>query len=161
MNLSRYTVVVTVRSEEKGRRLLNSYKGTKLERVSFVVVEDIVKEGAFDEAVKSDPPFEYVIHTASPYHLNPQDPVKDFLDPAIKGTKGLLRSVKAYAPTVKRVVFTSSSAAVLNPGGSEHHDTVYDETCWAPMTWGMALIPKNAYRASKVRYFLDLKHPSC
>jgi nucleoside-diphosphate-sugar epimerase len=143
--------VVTVRSEAKGRRLLNCYEGVELKRVSFVVVEDIVREGAFDEAVKSDPPFKYVIHTASPYHLNPQDPVKDFLDPAIKGTLGLLRSVKAHAPTVRRVVFTSSSAAILNPQGPQHHDTVYDEKCWAPMTWEMALIPRNAYRASKVR----------
>ncbi len=47
--------------------------------------------------------------------MNVQDPIKDFLDPAIKGTKGILQSVRDYAPAVKRVVITSSSAAILNP----------------------------------------------
>ena len=36
---------------------------------------------AFDRAVISDPPFEAVIHTASPYHFNPTDIKKDLLDP--------------------------------------------------------------------------------
>lgn len=102
--------------------------------------------------MKADPPFDYVVHTASPYHLNPHDPVRDFLDPAIKGTTGILKSIKAHAPAVKRVVFTSSSAAILNP---KQHAEVYDETVWAPMTWEEALQPQNAYRASKVRMALS------
>ncbi|OIW25712.1 NAD(P)-binding protein [Coniochaeta ligniaria NRRL 30616] len=142
-----FNVVVTVRSEEKGQRIVDTYQGAAKENVSYVVVEDITKEGAFDAAVKSQPPFDYVIHTASPYHLNPQDPVKDFLDPAIKGTTGILHSINAHAPTVNRVVFTSSSAAILNP---KQHADVYDETHWAPMTWDEALQPTNAYRASKI-----------
>lgn len=36
---------------------------------------------AFDEAVISEPPFEAVIHTASPYHFNVTDTKKDLLDP--------------------------------------------------------------------------------
>lgn len=28
------------------------------DKLDFAIVEDIAKEGAFDEAVKSDPPFE-------------------------------------------------------------------------------------------------------
>ncbi len=94
------------------------------------------------------PPFDYVVHTASPYHFNIQDAVKDFLDPAIKGTTGILRSIKSFAPEVKRVVVTSSSAAMLNPN---KHEKIYDETKWAPMTWDEAVKPENAYRASKVR----------
>jgi nucleoside-diphosphate-sugar epimerase len=92
-------------------------------------------------------PFDYIVHTASPYHMNVQDPVKDFLDPAIKGTTGILHAAKRYAPTVRRIVITSSSAAMLNPGG---HAPVYDETCWASVTWKEALEPRNTYRASKV-----------
>lgn len=90
------------------------------------------------------------MHTASPYHLNVQDPVKDFLDPAIKGTTGVLKSIKVHGPTVKRLVITSSSAAVLNP---DNHPKVYDETYWAPWTYEDAINnpAKNAYRASKVR----------
>lgn len=36
---------------------------------------------AFDKAVVSDPPFEAVIHTASPFHFNVTDTKKDLLDP--------------------------------------------------------------------------------
>jgi nucleoside-diphosphate-sugar epimerase len=99
------------------------------------------------QAVQSSPPFDYVIHTASPYHLNVQDPVKDFLDPAIKGTTGILKSIQLYAPEVKRVVITSSSAAIINPG---NHLEVYNESVWAPVTWEEAMLPQNTYRASKV-----------
>lgn len=82
-----------------------------------------------------------------PYHLDVQDPVRDFLDPAVKGTTGLLKSIEAHAPGVRRVVMTSSSAAMLNP---DSHARVYDETRWAPMTWEQAMLPQNTYRASKV-----------
>jgi nucleoside-diphosphate-sugar epimerase len=79
--------------------------------------------------------------------MNVVDPVKDFLDPAIKGTTGLLESIKAHAPSVRRVVLTSSSAAMLNP---PNHAKVYDETFWAPVSWEDAMIPINTYRCSKV-----------
>ena len=92
-------------------------------------------------------PFNYVVHTASPYHLNVEDPVKDFLDPAIKGTTGLLHSILTHAPSVRRVVITSSSAAVINP---KNHAKVYDETYWPTVTWEDAMDPKSTYRCSKV-----------
>lgn len=78
------------------------------------------------------------------------DPVKGFLDPAIKGTTEILKSIKAFAPSVKRVVLTSSSAAMLNPA---KHEKLYDESSWAPYTWEDALKPENAYTASKVSPF--------
>jgi nucleoside-diphosphate-sugar epimerase len=50
-------------------------------------------------------------HTASPFHFNASDP-KDLIDPAVKGTTGVLESIVKHAPHVKRVVVTSSVAAV-------------------------------------------------
>ena len=84
--------------------------------------------------------------------MNVQDPVKDFLDPAIKGTTGILKSIKAHASSVRRVVITSSSAAILNP---KNHAKVYDETHWAPVTWEDAMDPMSTYRCSKVRSSLS------
>ncbi|TGJ85582.1 hypothetical protein E0Z10_g3228 [Xylaria hypoxylon] len=141
-----FQVVVTARSDEKGRTIAESVKP---HQICYAVVEDIAKDGAFDHVFQIQAPFDYVVHTASPYYLNVQDPVKEFLDPAIKGTTGLLRSIKAHGPTVKRLVITSSSAAVLNP---DNHPKVYDETCWAPTTYEDAINhpAKNAYKASKV-----------
>lgn len=95
----------------------------------------------------SGPAFDYVVHTASPYQLSWDDPVKDCLDPAIKGTTGILKSIHAYAPTVKRVVITSSSAAILSP---PNHRPVYDESCWCDVAWEQAMDSAHTYRASKV-----------
>ncbi|KAI1765705.1 ketoreductase [Hypoxylon sp. FL1150] len=142
-----FEVVTTARSDEKGTRIVESVEPTHRQKLSYVVIDDIGKDGAIDAALETQPPFDYVVHTASPYHLNVQDPVKDFLDPAIKGTKGILKSVKAHAPSVKRVVITSSSAAIINP---LHHAKVYDETCWAPWTIEDASDPQKTYITSKV-----------
>jgi hypothetical protein len=38
---------------------------------------------AFDEAVVSTPPFEAVVHTASPYHFKSQDNKKELLEPGM------------------------------------------------------------------------------
>lgn len=92
-----------------------------------------------------------MVHTASPYQLHVEDPVKDFLDPAIKGTTGLLQSILAHATSVRRVVITSSSAAVINP---KNHAKVYDETHWPPVTWEDAMDPRSTYRCSKVSHQL-------
>lgn len=163
-----FDTVVTVRSEEKGKRILEAHPDTPKEKLSYVIVKDVAQDGAFDEvsnfeiamhaaftntdcltqAVKSSPPFDYVLHTASPFHFNIQDPVKDFLDPAIKGTTGILKAIKAYAPSVKRVVITSSFAAIVN---SKQHPKVYSEKEWNPVTWEEAMDHSNVYRASKVR----------
>lgn len=94
----------TVRSEEKQRAIAARYPGAQLE---FAIVPDIAVAHAHDAAVRADPPLDFVVHTASPFHFNAQDAKRDMLEPAIEGTRGLLESVKAHAPSVKRVVITS------------------------------------------------------
>ncbi|KAI0839422.1 NAD(P)-binding protein [Hypoxylon sp. FL0890] len=141
-----YQVVTTARSDEKGRRILESAPLAQREKLSYVIVDDVARDRAFDSVFEKEPAFDYVVHTASPYQLNVQDPIRDLLDPAIKGTTGILKSIKAYAPTVKRVVLTSSSAAIVNPLS---HAKIYDETYWAPWTLEDARIPKRAYETSK------------
>ncbi|KAH8767313.1 hypothetical protein F5883DRAFT_554788 [Diaporthe sp. PMI_573] len=142
-----FSVVVTARSPEKGQAIVGSIDEALRSDVSFAVVEDVAQEGVFDHVFQSGTKFHYVIHTASPYNFNIGDPVKDFLDPAIKGTTGILKSIKAHAPSVKRVVITSSSAAIINP---LKHEKVYDESKWAPFTWEQVLSdPKFGYPGSK------------
>jgi nucleoside-diphosphate-sugar epimerase len=115
--------------------------------LSYIIVKDIAQEGAFDEAVKSNPPLDAVLHTASPFHFNIIDPKKDLLDPAIIGTTGILKAIKANAPSVKRVAITSSFAAIVNPN---NHKEVYNEDVWNPVTMEEAMKdPATAYRGSK------------
>lgn len=133
-----------MRSDEKGQFLVDSHKGKK---ISYVIVKDIAKEGAFNEAVKSDPPFDAVLHTASPFHFNVTDPKKDLLDPAIIGTTGILKAIKANATSVKRVAITSSFASIVNPAS---HPKVYSEENWNPVTFEDAQKDAaTAYRGSK------------
>ncbi|KAG1731354.1 uncharacterized protein EDB91DRAFT_1154692 [Suillus paluster] len=102
-----YSVRGTVRSEEKAahlRQLFSSY-GDKHE---VVIVEDITKEGAFDEAVKG---VDAIEHTASPFHMNADDP-DELINPAVNGTVGILKSALKHGQSVKRIVVTSSGAAI-------------------------------------------------
>ena len=61
-----HSVVTTVRSQSKITKLQKLYPNVPTSKLDFLIVEDVGKEGAFDRAVVSEPPFEVVIHTASP-----------------------------------------------------------------------------------------------
>lgn len=67
-----HSVVTTVRTQEKADKIKEQYPKAG-DKLSFAIVPDIAQPGAFDEAVKSDPPFEAVLHTASPFHFNVTD----------------------------------------------------------------------------------------
>lgn len=145
-----HSVVTTVRSTEKGQKILDNHPHSSKDRLDFVIVEDIAKPGAFDKAVHSNPPFETIIHTASPFHFNATDTKKELLDPAVIGTTGILESAKKYAPTVKRVVITSSFASIVYPSKGTRPGYTYSEKDWNPITEEEAVQnPSNGYRASK------------
>lgn len=112
-----------------------------------MVTGDISKLGAFDNALQSDPPFDAVIHSASPFHFRSTDHKKEMLEPAINGTVGILKAIKQHAPSVKKVVITSSIAAVMNPFSAPAKYTAED---WNPVTEEQALSNSGlAYLGSK------------
>ena len=121
--------------------------------MDFGIVEDMTMPGAFDEVVKSLPPFTAIIHQASPFMLRNTTNNTEILDPAINGTTELLRAVKNHAPEVKRVVYTSSCAAVIdfNAPVATNPRKVYMEEDWNPVKYSEALKGDigTAYRASK------------
>ncbi|KAF2115684.1 hypothetical protein BDV96DRAFT_686891 [Lophiotrema nucula] len=146
-----HSVVTTVRTQQKADKIKSAYQSyAEKGQLGFSIVPDIAQEGAFDKAVVSDPPFEAVLHTASPFHFNVTDVKKDLLDPAIIGTTGILKSIKKSAPSVKQVVITSSFAAIVNPDKGFWPGHVYTEEDWNPITQEQAVEnPMNGYRASK------------
>ncbi|KAI9793383.1 MAG: methylglyoxal reductase (NADPH-dependent) gre2 [Peltula sp. TS41687] len=144
-----HSVVTTVRSEDKAKQIKSRYPNLSTDQLDFAIVKDIAQEGAFEQAVVSDPPFEAVIHTASPFHFNFENVQQDMLDPAINGTVGLLKAVKAKVPSVKRVIITSSFAAITNPG-RKWDGYVYSEKDWNPITLEQALSKEwSPYQGSK------------
>ncbi|VVT54543.1 uncharacterized protein SAPINGB_P004128 [Magnusiomyces paraingens] len=141
-----YSVKATVRSKEKGDYLIATFPNKPLE---IAIVEDIQEPDAFDEALK-DTSITAVIHTASPFFSAKTDPVKELLDPAIKGTKNILRAIKTHAPQVTTVVITSSNAAINNVSKYYDHSFVHTEKTWADVTWDQAISDLNlTYRGSK------------
>jgi nucleoside-diphosphate-sugar epimerase len=102
-----------VRAAIRRESSIGEIKATKsiqpyLSSLSFVTVEDITKDGAFDEAVKD---VSYIVHIASPLGKPSEDPENTIVQPAIRGTLGILNSALKQ-PSVKRVVITASQAAV-------------------------------------------------
>ena len=72
------------------------------------------------------------------------------LDPAINGTRGILKAIKKSAPGVKRVVITSSFAAVLDASKLSDPNTTFTEASWNPITMAQATESQAlAYRLSK------------
>lgn len=69
-----HSVVTTVRTQEKADKIKAAYQDyVSKGQLGFAIVPDIAKPDAFDQAVISDPPFEAVLHTASPFHFNVTD----------------------------------------------------------------------------------------
>lgn len=71
---------------------------------------DLLDPGSFDEPMQG---CELVMHTASPFFITGvKNPEEGLLRPAKEGTRNVLETVKR-TPTVKRVVLTSSVAAIF------------------------------------------------
>ncbi|GFZ47245.1 hypothetical protein JCM24511_04988 [Saitozyma sp. JCM 24511] len=147
-----YRVRGTVRSAAKGEYLAKLFADKGEGAFDYVLVDDITNDGVFDEAVKG---VDAVAHLTSPFYiLDVKDP-QDLIQPAIKGTTGLLKSIQKNNPNLKRVVVTSSSLAIycMESKPPTYH---YTEKDWnedaVPHVEKMGLdsVGFHSYSASKV-----------
>lgn len=69
---------------------------------------DLLEPGSYADAMKG---CELVFHTASPFTNIVDDPQKELIEPAVKGTENVLEQANK-TESVKRVVVTSSCAAI-------------------------------------------------
>jgi nucleoside-diphosphate-sugar epimerase len=111
----------------------------QVEGLTAVVRADLDSDAGWADAVAG---CDYVLHVASPFPLeDPADP-DALVRPAVDGTLRVLRAA-AGSGTVRRVVLTSSVAAIRPPGGRSPRPLTEDD--WAdPDT-------TDAYARSKTR----------
>ncbi|KAL0794683.1 hypothetical protein Bca101_066060 [Brassica carinata] len=119
-----YTVRATVRDPTdtaKTEHLL-ALEGAK-ERLKLFKA-DLLEECSFEQAIEG---CDAVFHTASPVKFIVTDPQTELIDPALKGTINVLNTCKKTS-SVKRVIVTSSMAAVLVRQPPLGPNDVVDET---------------------------------
>ncbi|KAK6138322.1 hypothetical protein DH2020_027906 [Rehmannia glutinosa] len=92
-----------------------------------LIKANLLEEGSFDSLVEG---CDGVFHTASPFYHAVNDPQAELIDPALKGTLNVLGSC-AKVPSIKRIVLTSSVAAVAYNGKPRTPEVVVDETWWS------------------------------
>lgn len=78
------------------------------------------------------------------------DPETELVTPAVVGTTGILRALKRSAPSVRRVVVTSSFASILDEDKLLDPSHTFSEASWNPNTRSdIHRSPNTAYRVSK------------
>jgi nucleoside-diphosphate-sugar epimerase len=89
---------------------------------------DLMELGSYAEPMQD---CELVFHTASPFTLDVDDPVTDLIEPAEQGTGNVLEQANR-TPSVKRIVVTSSCAAIYgdNIDLRSTPDGVFTEEIW-------------------------------
>jgi len=104
-----YAVRLTVRDKNKPEKFAHLQQIADTSQGTLAVYEaNLLEPGSFDEAASGS---HGIIHVASPFTLRFKDAVKELIEPAVKGTQNVL-SAASKSGTVKRVVLTSSVAAV-------------------------------------------------
>ncbi|UTW56083.1 NAD-dependent epimerase/dehydratase family protein [Kordiimonas sp. SCSIO 12610] len=144
-----YSVRGTVRDLSKADmvKAIIARHGGDVSRLEFVEA-DLLSDDGWREAMDG---VDYMVHTASPFpKLQPKD--REALVPSARD--GMLRAVKAaLAAGVKRIVVTSSIAAIMYRGDRPRALTCTDQD-WSDPDWaGMS-----AYLVSKTRAERALWH---
>jgi dihydroflavonol-4-reductase len=123
---------------------------------------DLLIENSYKEAMEG---CELVFHTASPFSLNVKDAKKELVDPALKGTENILKTVNECA-SVKRVVLTSSVAAIYGDAidAQQAPDGLLTEAYWnessslknSPYSYSKTLAEKKAWEIVRAQDRWDM-----
>ena len=106
-----------------------------------------------------------VFHTASPFKIDVVNPQKELIDPAQVGTRNVLEEVNR-TPSVKRVVLTSSCAAIYgdNADLKKTPNGIFTEDIWntsssldhQPYSYSKTVAEKEAWKINEKQTHWDL-----
>lgn len=147
-----YRVVGSLRSESRRDEVRDAVRPhlsstADLDRRLRFVNLDLNKDDGWPDAMSG---VDVLMHTASPLPMGQPKDENELIRPAVDGTLRALRA--AYAAGIRRVVLTSSSAAVTNraPAAGEHR---FDESDWSDPTWsGMTPYTKSKTLAERAAW---------
>jgi nucleoside-diphosphate-sugar epimerase len=140
-----YVVRVVTRSADKVEALKKTFSQHQ-NAIEVAMVKDQLAEGAYDEATNG---VDAVVHIASPFTFAVEDVDKDLVQPAIKMATNMLEAANK-SKSVKRVVLTSSLAAIVDPfKGGLFADVTYTSESWNPITKEQIEGPILGYLGSK------------
>ncbi|KAI9148262.1 putative uncharacterized oxidoreductase [Paramyrothecium foliicola] len=124
-------------------------------KLDFVQIGDFKEKGTLTEAVKG---VDAIVHVASPFTYDTTDNEKELILPAINGVVSTFEAA-ATSPKVKRIVLTSSFAAVLDARRTSPPYFTYTGDDWNPLSYEESINSETsavvAYRGSKK--FAELK----
>ncbi|KAG2734039.1 hypothetical protein G9P44_003564 [Scheffersomyces stipitis] len=160
-----YKVRAALRSKSKADRLMRSVERKYQLSLSFAFISDITDLKSMQKAVVG---CDGILHLASPYTYAVTNFVDELLTPAVKGTTTVMEAA-INEPKVKRVVITSSFAAVYDASKGMQPGVVLTERDFSPLLWDDGANTSDvavAYRASKIVAeraawdFIEEKHPN-
>lgn len=120
-----YRVIGQVRSKEKGERLKSNLGSDSF---SYEVIQGLEVKGALDPILQKRKDIRAIFHTASPVLFESKDVYNEIFVPAVEGTKNVLESIYLHAPQVKKLVVTSSLAALASYDQNMDPNFIIDET---------------------------------
>jgi len=148
-----YSVRTTVRKLSKESEV-RAMVGDS-DRLSFCEA-DLEKDAGWAEAVKG---CTYVLHVASPFPMNNPKHEDELIIPAREGTLRVMKAARDAG--VKRVVLTSSFAAIGYGLTKDEYKKVLDETSWSnPDSSDISAYPKSKTLAEKAAWDFIAKEGS-
>jgi nucleoside-diphosphate-sugar epimerase len=158
-----FTVHAAVRQPNNDKKIGHLKKAAEKAKGQIKFFQtDLLKEGTYKEAMQG---CSVVFHTASPFTSDFKDPQKELIDPAVKGTENVLRTA-SETPTVRRVVLTSSCAAMYSDAIDTHNapggrltEAVWNTTAsleYQPYSYSKTLAEKKAWEIAQSQSQWDL-----
>ncbi len=157
------TAHATVRDPNDPEKLkyLNQIAEGKPGKIKYFKA-DLLDNGSYAESMSG---CQVVFHTASPFTISVVDPQKELVEPALLGTRNVLEEVNR-TPSVKRVVLTSSCAAIYgdNADLEKTPNGLFTEEIWntssslehQPYSYSKTVAEREAWKINEQQARWDL-----